>query len=800
MAEAPERIPSVRRPPAGSLAPIIGSGAILGMLLPFLPLSDIFSAIRSWPTPLGVFPVAAAVAAAIYLAVRHARRVLAKGVEVRPMRPHPPVTRVPSGLRDALEGAARTAAPPPSKPPEPKPGERETTQFEGNLADLPVMAAQAARIPQRRGYSAYTLPPKAAEAPSAPPPSAPPPPKGGFGWKIAIAYAAISLPLLGDSPYGIARLRQVFFGTPFPATPPPSVPFFFSYYDVLVRDLGELIYYPQNWPGPPQFLQSLSHTAADYIFTMYLVLMLAFLIASGVVGRGKYSLTQRGMALGVVGGYVVAALFTEVFFYAIRPALFYSSIALLGRAFIGGLFFAFLLFSVLSAPPVMAVHPRFPRVRSDLAVFFLSAAGSLALAFLLLYGAYELLGIGRANSYVPFFGSFGFTLVPFAILLLLPLVALTFWALIGRSLYRYELRLRPLPSLWRYHPPVTIIIPAYNEEATIGATVLSADRAARLYPGGVEIIVGNDGSADRTSEVARAAVAKLRHSSGKVVDLPHGGKSNALNGALRSAAGDIVVRVDADTRMSPDYGFAEMVPHFADPEVGGVQGLLLPLQSEGWTRKMRMLEIVWNHLFLRRAFYGTRTAQVVDGAFCAFRRADILSVGGWVPWNGEDTEITYRLQRIGFRFRYETRAVAYEDVPANYKQLKKQRIRWTRGGYFAHHRHYPALFSEAPEFGGLAILLWLAIFVRGGMRHMIYIYAVLLTFLLGLQTLWHLAIVVALLLLPRGLAMAYYLIRLNAWKYLPWILMWPLTSALKQFISMEGFGSILPGSAPEFSE
>ncbi|MDE1837943.1 MAG: glycosyltransferase family 2 protein [Euryarchaeota archaeon] len=783
---------------------LLPAGVAAAGVLFLLPLADLVSALENWPTPLGVFPVAALCAFAMYLAVRHARRVLARATEVRPIRPVP-TWGVPRGLREALEAARKppTTEVPALAPPAAKATEGETARLEGGLSDLPVLAAHATVIPQRRGYSAYTPPPpEPRSAGKGVPPSAPPP-KGGFGWKIAIAYAAIAAPLLGFSPLFLAHLKTWLFGTPFPAKPPPALPVFFTYYDVLVQWLGELIYWPQSWPGPHRIVKgqlTIVTASADYIFTMYLILMLAFLVASAFHARSGLGLSQWLMAAGVIGGYVVAALFTEVFFYAIRPSFFYSSIALLGRAFIGGLFFSFLLFSLLMAPPVMVVRPRFARVRVDIAVFFMTAACSLALAFHMLYGAYTLLGIGSSTFSIPLTGGVQATLRPFAILLLLPMTALTIWALIGRALYQYELSLRPVPSIRKYHPAVSVMIPAYNEEASIAGTVLSADLAARLYPGAVEIIVGNDGSSDRTSERAREALSRLRYARGKVVDLPHGGKSNALNGALRAATGEIVVRVDADTRMSPDYGFAAMVPHFADPQVGGVQGLILPLQSEGWTRKLRMLELVWNHLFLRRAYYGTRTAQVVDGAYCAFRRSDILSVGGWVPWNGEDTEITYRLQRQGFRFRYETKAVAYEDVPADYKQLKKQRVRWTRGGYFAHHRHYPALFSEAPEFGGLAILLWLAIFIRGGMRHMVYLYAALMTFFLDLQTLQHMAIVVALLLLPRGLAMAYYLARLNAWRYLPWVLSWPVTSAVKQFISMEGFGSILPGGMPEFSE
>jgi cellulose synthase/poly-beta-1,6-N-acetylglucosamine synthase-like glycosyltransferase len=347
---------------------------------------------------------------------------------------------------------------------------------------------------------------------------------------------------------------------------------------------------------------------------------------------------------------------------------------------------------------------------------------------------------------------------------------------------------------------VSIIIPAYNEETNIAATIAAADRASALYPGPVEILVANDGSTDRTFTFARAAIGRLQHAAGAVVDLPHGGKSNALNGALRVARGEILIRCDADTRLSGQLGFAQMIPHFADPDVGGVQGLILPLQSRGWTRKLRFMEIAWNHLFLRRALMATRTTQVVDGAFCAFRRRDLLAVGGWVSWNGEDTEITLRLERVGYNMRFETRTGAFEDVPPNYAALKKQRVRWNRGGFFAHRRHFGAIFSDSVEYGGIAMLFWFLLFIRGGLRSLIYVYAILVTVLLGIPTFYHLLIIVGLLLLPRALVIGYYLVRLRRWGYLPWLPIWPVAGAIKQFFTMEAFGTMLPGSSPEFAE
>lgn len=598
----------------------------------------------------------------------------------------------------------------------------------------------------------------------APPPATPsraPPPPYAFGWKVTGFFALFAGALLYFS-------RD-----------------WFLEFNRAVAAVGTALYWPFSWPGGGTVAQPLA--TPDFIFLMYLSLFLAYGATYLASRADSLRPRQRNAAVLILTAYVFFALLMDVFIEEGTPSPFLASFSLLARMLLGGFFLALLQFSTLVVPPPMAIDRRFPRRRGAIAVLFAAGAASILAGLVLLYGAWLYLGVGQ-------------TFLPFAILLLLPIYAYLFWIVIGRILYALEVRSRPVPPLGVFHPPVTIIIPAYQEEETIADAIRSADSAAGHYPGRAEILVGNDGSTDRTSEIAHAEIGALRHATGRVLDLPHGGKSNALNGMLRVATGDILVRVDADCRVDPDIGFGEMVRHFADPEVGAVQGGLIPLQSDGWIRKMRWLEICFNHLFLRRAQMAYGAAQVVDGAFCAFRRTDLLATGGWADWNGEDTEITIRLERLGYRTRFETGALAREDVPETYAALKKQRIRWSRGGVFAHLRHYGSVFGEAPEFGGLALLVWLAMFTRGAMRHLVYLYAVLATLLLGLPTVYHLFLIVLLLLLPRAIVLGFYLVRLGRGRSLPWIGIWPATGAMKQFFTVESFGTMLPGAIPEFSE
>ena len=317
-------------------------------------------------------------------------------------------------------------------------------------------------------------------------------------------------------------------------------------------------------------------------------------------------------------------------------------------------------------------------------------------------------------------------------------------------------------------------------------------------PDGSNSVVGNDGSSDRTLELARVAIAHLEHTKGVVVDLPHGGKSNALNGALAASTGEIVIRCDGDTSISEYPGFAALIPHFADPQVGGVQGAIHPRQKNGWTRKLRALEIAWMHYLLRPANMGTRSAEVIDGLFSSFRRADLVEIGGWVPWNGEDTEISMRIQRLGYRIHIEFGALAFEDVPANYNALRKQRVRWARGVMMANGQHYRSLLGPTPEFAGLAVLFWFLLVMRSGVRSLVYVFLGMLIVILGVPALLFTIVLLLIGAVIRAGPIAYFLIRMGRFDVLPWLPFFPIGNVIKQTFRFEGFGTLGPGASAEY--
>jgi cellulose synthase/poly-beta-1,6-N-acetylglucosamine synthase-like glycosyltransferase len=556
-------------------------------------------------------------------------------------------------------------------------------------------------------------------------------------------------------------------------------------YDHLVAYAGTALFWPSPWPGV-YAVNSASQLVPDYIFPMYLAGMAAFGIASGLVyRRPTLPLHRRAWALGLIGLYVTVEVVLDAVFFTV-PGQSVRNLAIVVRTLTGGIFLGGLVLCAIVLPTPQRVRARFRPDPSARWQFFGTGFVAIAVAAVVLLVVDATLGSRSV-------------LLPFTLLLVLPLVTLETFIALNRPLYFRQLRRRPLPSLAEYHPAVSIVMPAYNEERWIAESIRHADVAAGRYPGPVEIIVGNDGSTDRTSELARQAVQGLAHAKGIVVDLPHAGKSNGLNGALALATGEIVIRLDADTFVSDRLGFAAIIPHFADPEVGGVQGAIHPRQRSGWTRKLRALEIAWGHYFQRPAQMGARSGEVIDGLFSAFRRRDLVALGGWVPWNGEDTELSMRLQRLGYRVRIEFGARAYEDVPENYESLRRQRVRWARGILMANGQHYPSLVSRTPEFAGLGVLLWFLTFARSGVRSLVYVFLVLLLLLLGVPALVDVAYLLLLALGIRAVPLAYFLGKMGRWDMLVWIPFFPVASILKQSFRFEAFGLMGPDAKHEYA-
>jgi peptidoglycan-N-acetylglucosamine deacetylase len=228
-----------------------------------------------------------------------------------------------------------------------------------------------------------------------------------------------------------------------------------------------------------------------------------------------------------------------------------------------------------------------------------------------------------------------------------------------------------------YNPRVAVLIPAYNEETVIVRTIRSVLNSDYKN---LHVIVIDDGSSDRTAEVAREAyAAEIAAGHVKVLSKPNAGKAAALNYALDRISEEIYVGIDADTVIAAD-AISRLIPHFEDPRIGAMAGnAKVGNRVNLWTR-WQALEYITSQNFERRALDLFHVVTVVPGAIGAWRTERVRQAGGY-PLNtvAEDADLTMNLLEQGLRVEYEDRSLAFTEAPVNAKGLMRQRFRWSFG-------------------------------------------------------------------------------------------------------------------------
>src|SRR5712664_1199346 len=270
-------------------------------------------------------------------------------------------------------------------------------------------------------------------------------------------------------------------------------------------------------------------------------------------------------------------------------------------------------------------------------------------------------------------------------------------------------------------PPITILVPAHNEEKSISTAVrnlLDLD-----YPQ-LEVIVINDGSADSTLQVMKqefrlrlvravyvpqvtsAPVRGLYRSDVDarllVVDKePAGSKADAVNAGLNAATSPYVCVVDADSVLERDALLRIMVPVLADPErvvsVGGIVRVLNGSEVEaGRMRRVRLprksIEVIQVVEYLRAFLIGREAwargnmLMIISGAFGVFRTDLVRAIGGYRPNAiGEDFDLVARLHRhlrdkgADYHIHFVPDPMCWTEVPSDLKSLGRQRARWQKG-------------------------------------------------------------------------------------------------------------------------
>lgn len=301
-----------------------------------------------------------------------------------------------------------------------------------------------------------------------------------------------------------------------------------------------------------------------------------------------------------------------------------------------------------------------------------------------------------------------------------------------------------LPS--DYYVPISIIVPAYNEEITVVDTVRSLlTLEYRAY----EIIVVDDGSKDRTSEVlAKAFDMHLVHRPIRrqvdcqreeyvyetraqkvpltLIRKKNGGKADTLNMGINAANFPYFICMDADSVLQYDSLRRIVQPVLADGNVvavGGIVRISNDVELENGRVKryrlprnilafMQVLEYDRSFLASRILFDRFNGSLIISGAFGLFKKSTVIAVGGYDRKTlGEDMELVVKLHEyctsnsIPYSIRYASDAICWTQAPERMRDLCKQRRRWHLGLFQSMYKHR-TMFSNH-RFGAVSFVSYL---------------------------------------------------------------------------------------------
>jgi len=275
---------------------------------------------------------------------------------------------------------------------------------------------------------------------------------------------------------------------------------------------------------------------------------------------------------------------------------------------------------------------------------------------------------------------------------------IVFWAVYFFSLYVSVFLLitffesRAPPKRLDALPTVSVIVPAYNEEESIGKTLESLMKLD--YPKDLlEIIVVNDGSKDNTQKVTEGFLRKENPFKLLLINQKNSGKGAALNNGMSRAKGEFIACLDADSMVRSDT-LKEMIRYFYDGNIAAVSPLMKVYQPKTGLQKLQALEYVL-YGFLKCLFSSMNSIHVTSGPFSIYRKSAIQKLGGFDEKTiVEDQEICYRIQRNHYRILQSTAGEVFTIAPKNIRELYNQRCRWFKGSAMTIYQYRDMLFNK----------------------------------------------------------------------------------------------------------
>jgi biofilm PGA synthesis N-glycosyltransferase PgaC len=303
------------------------------------------------------------------------------------------------------------------------------------------------------------------------------------------------------------------------------------------------------------------------------------------------------------------------------------------------------------------------------------------------------------------------------------------------------------------YPPVSILIAAYNEQASIADTLRSL--ANQDYPGPFEVIVIDDGSRDRTAAIVDACDQDWLH----LIRQPcNSGKAAALNRGLAAVRHDLVITLDADSYLYRDALRKLVERYLGDPpNTRAVAGTMLVRNSRrNWVTKAQEWDYFHGIAAIKRVqslYQGTLVAQ---GAFSIYERAALREVGGWSECVGEDIVLTWAMLRKGWRVGHAEDACCFTNAPESLRQFVRQRQRWSRGMMEAF-RQFPDILVK-PRLSTLFVW-WNLLFPWLDLAYTVFFIPGIVLALFGIY--W-IAGPLTLALLPMALCINYVMYRVGS--------------------------------------
>ncbi|MBI2573063.1 glycosyltransferase family 2 protein [Candidatus Woesearchaeota archaeon] len=250
-----------------------------------------------------------------------------------------------------------------------------------------------------------------------------------------------------------------------------------------------------------------------------------------------------------------------------------------------------------------------------------------------------------------------------------------FWLLI---LFNPDKKEKPTPAHDSPLPQFSVIVPAYNEEKSIEQTLTSLVRLR--YPTQlIQIIVVNDGSKDKTPEIVKTFIQNHPNYNITLLNQTNAGKGRALNNGIKHITGEFFACLDADSFVE-ENALQVMLPLFEEQEVAAVCPTLKVRKPNTILEKVQWSEYIIN-MFYKFLNAKIDCIHVTPGPFSIYRSAVVRKLGGFSEETiTEDLEMAIRLQKHNYKILQTFDTTVETVVPATWKTLFRQRVRWYKGG------------------------------------------------------------------------------------------------------------------------